>query len=163
MKKSITCPRCGEKIPVYANPAPTVDVVIYDPNRGVVIIERRNEPYGYAIPGGFIDEGEQAECAAVREMREETSLDINLLGLLGVYSGPRRDPRRHTISTVFVGSPKNPDALHAGDDAATAKFYQLNDLPEPLAFDHQRILQDFAAYLEGRRRLAPIEPLQDKD
>lgn len=161
MKKIIICPRCGCEIPVYANPSPTVDVVIYDPGRGVVVIERRNEPHGYALPGGFIDDGEQAEHAAVREMLEETDLDVELLGLLGVYSGPHRDPRKHTISTVFVGRPKNPDALKAGDDAAAARFYPLDALPGPLVFDHERILADFALYLAGKRCLAPIEPPQD--
>lgn len=160
MHKEIICPRCGHSIPVYANPSPTVDVVIYHPDHGVVIIERRNEPHGYALPGGFIDEGEQAETAAVREMREETGLDVELKGLLGVYSEPHRDPRKHTISTVFVGEPRDVTQLQAGDDAAAAHFYPLNALPSPLAFDHAQILQDFRAYLAGARPLLPVEPVR---
>ena len=101
MKKSVTCPLCHQSYEIYANPAPTVDVIIHDPQRGVVIIERGHEPLGYALPGGFIDDGEQAEAAARREMKEETSLDVELTGLLGVYSAPWRDPRRHTMSTVL--------------------------------------------------------------
>lgn len=159
MKDFIKCPKCGYEISVYKNPAPTVDVVIYHPARGVVIIKRRNEPHGYALPGGFIDEGEQAETAAIREMKEETNLDVTLKGLLGVYSSPRRDPRRHTISTVFVGEAQDSDILRAGDDAGEAAFYPLDALPSPLVFDHRRILDDFAKVLANERWLAPVEPL----
>lgn len=160
MEKQIICPHCGKVCSCYRNPAPTVDVVIYAPDKGIVIIERRNEPYGYALPGGFIDYGEQAERAAIREMKEETSLDVRLVGLLGVYSNPQRDPRRHTISTVFVGEAMAPDLLAAGDDAREARFYHLDNLPRPLVFDHSRIIADFRAYLAGERCLAPIEPLE---
>lgn len=160
MKKNLVCPHCGKSYKAWRNPSPTVDVVIYDPSRGVVIIRRRNEPHGYALPGGFIEEGEQAETAAVREMKEETGLDVELVGLLGVYSGPHRDPREHTISTVFAGRAKNPAALQAGDDATGAAFYPLDRPPQPLVFDHARVLDDFRQYLAGRRNLAPIEPLQ---
>lgn len=158
MYKNIICPHCQGSIPCYANPVPTTDVIIYVPERGVVIIRRRNIPVGYALPGGFIDEGETAECAAVREMREETSLDVTLTGLLGVYSRPDRDPRSHTLSIVFVGKPTNPDALCAGDDAADAAFYPLDALPEPLVFDHADILRDFHDVLTGKRMLAHIQP-----
>lgn len=157
MQKHIPCPHCGGLIAVYCNPAPTVDVIIHDPARGVVLIERANPPYGHALPGGFIDEGEPAEAAAVREMREETSLDVTLDGLLGVYSHPGRDPRMHTMSVVFVGHAATPDALCAGDDAQKAAFYALDAVPEPLAFDHTRILEDFRAVLRGERSLAPIQ------
>lgn len=161
MKKEVTCPHCGKTYSCYRNPTPTTDVVIYDPRRGVVIIERRNEPRGFALPGGFIDEGEQAEQAAIREMKEETNLDVELLGLLGVYSTRGRDPRKHTLSVVFVGRPKNPDNLKAGDDAGAAAFHSLDDLPKPLAFDHARILEDFKKMLRNERQLAAIEPLAD--
>ncbi len=160
MEKSTTCPYCGKSWSVYANPAPTTDVVVYEPGKGVVIIKRRNIPHGYALPGGFIDDGEQAEAAAVREMKEETGLDVELQGLLGVYSGPHRDPRQHTLSTVFVGKAKDAAVLQAGDDACGAAFYPLDKLPEPIVFDHAQILEDFRQYLAGKRRLAPIEPLQ---
>lgn len=159
MKKNLICPHCGQPYSAYRNPTPTTDVVIYEPGQGIVIIKRRNEPHGYALPGGFIDEGEQAEAAAIREMKEETSLDVELLGLLGVYSNPERDPRQHTLSVVFVGKPKDAQALAAGDDAATAAYYPLDKLPGPIVFDHAKIIADFRQYLAGKRSLAPIEPL----
>lgn len=162
MKKTVACPHCGKPYSCYRNPSPTTDVVIYDPARGVVIIERRNEPYGFALPGGFINEGEQAERAAIREMKEETNLDIELEGLLGVYSTPHRDPREHTLSVVFAGKAKNPDALKAGDDAGKAAFYSLDALPHPLAFDHARILDDFKKVVRHERQLAPIEPFEGR-
>lgn len=161
MKKTVVCPHCGQPYSAWRNPAPTVDVVIHDPERGVVIIKRANEPHGYALPGGFIDEGEQAESAGLREMKEETGLDVELQGLLGVYSRPDRDPRKHTLSTVFVGMAKNPEALQAGDDAAQAAWYQLDQLPEPIVFDHAKILADFAEVLAGKRNLAAIQPLTE--
>lgn len=160
MKKTVICPHCGKPYSAWRNPSPTVDVIIYDAERGVVIIRRANEPHGYALPGGFIDEGEQAEAAAIREMKEETSLDVELLGLLGVYSRPDRDPRQHTMSTVYVGKAKDPAALKAGDDAAKAAWYKLDNLPEPIVFDHKKILADFGEYLAGKRSLAPIQPVQ---
>ncbi|MDR1857603.1 MAG: NUDIX hydrolase [Desulfovibrio sp.] len=160
MQKSVTCPHCKRSFKQFANPVPTTDVVIHYHGRGVVIIRRANPPLGYALPGGFIEEGEQAEAAAVREMREETGLDVELTGLLGVYSRPGRDPRQHTMSVVFVGSPRDPDAIKAGDDAAEAAYYQLDALPSPLVFDHAAILEDFRRHLEGARPLAPIEPLR---
>ncbi len=122
-----------------------------------MIIRRANTPIGYALPGGFIEEGELAETAAVREMHEETGLTVRLQGLLGVYSEPHRDPRLHTLSVVFVGQPEDPQALCAGDDAAQAAFYPLERLPEPLVFDHAKILADFADYLAGRRSLGALD------
>ncbi len=158
MKKKVTCPHCGKEYSAWKNPAPTADVIIYDTKRGVVIIRRARPPLGYALPGGFIEEGEQAEVAALREMREETNLEVQLLGLLGVYSRPGRDPRLHTLTLVFAGHPLNPEAIKAGDDAAEAAFYPLNALPSPLVFDHRQILADFAEYLAGKRQLAALEP-----
>ena len=161
MKRQVTCPHCGKPYSCYRNPTPTTDVVIYAPDRGVVIIRRANEPVGFALPGGFIEEGECAETAAVREMREETGLDVELTGLLGVYSRPDRDPRQHTLTVAFTGKPRNPDALRAGDDAAQAAFYPLDALPQPLVFDHAHILADFAEVLLGKRAIAGVQPCFD--
>lgn len=129
------------------NPVPTVDVLIYHPERGLVLVKRKNPPYGWALPGGFVDYGETVEEAAVREAREETALEVRLTALLGVYSNPARDSRLHTISTVFTGAAENPGALCGGDDAQEARFFALDALPEPLAFDHDRIVRDFVARL----------------
>lgn len=133
------------------NPAPTVDVVIHAAGRGIVLVERKNPPPGWALPGGFVDYGETCEAAAVREAREETGLDVVLTGLLGVYSDPARDPRGHTLSVVYTAQALSPARLQAGDDAGRAEFFALDALP-PLAFDHRRIVQDFIA---GLARLRP--------
>nr|MCR5562448.1 NUDIX hydrolase [Desulfovibrio sp.] len=147
----------------WRNPTPTTDVIIHEPGRGIVIIRRANEPVGFALPGGFIDEGEQAEAAAIREMKEETNLDVELTGLLGVYSRPGRDPRLHTLTVVYVGRAKDASLLRAGDDAARAAFYPLDALPSPLVFDHADIIADFRAFCEGRRALAGLTPPADAD
>ena len=146
------CPYCGKTVKLFTNPTPTVDVVIYDPVKGIVLVSRKNEPLGWALPGGFIDYGECAQSAAVREACEETGLDVVLTGLLGVYSDPGRDPRGHTLSVVYTGLAKNPDALQAGDDAAKAAFYLQSALPEPLVFDHNRIVLDFFQSLDRLQR-----------
>jgi len=127
------------------NPIPTVDIII-EIGRGqeaprVVFIERRNEPKGWALPGGFVDYGETVEQAAIREAREETSLDVELTGLVGVYSDPERDPRQHTISTVFVARAQAEPV--AGDDARSVRVADPRHPPRPLAFDHERIVRDY--------------------
>ena len=157
MKKTVICPHCHKPFSKYCNPTPTTDVIIYNPQKGIVIIKRKNTPVGYALPGGFIDEGEQAEKAAAREMLEETALTVKLDGLLGVYSKPDRDPRQHTLSVVYVGTPEVPEKLKAGDDAAEAAFYKLDNLPAPIVFDHQKIINDFKEFLAGKRTLAAID------
>ncbi len=133
------------------NPAPTVDILIFAAGRGIVLVERRNPPSGWALPGGFVDYGETCEAAAVREAKEETGLDVALTGLLGVYSDPARDPRGHTMSVVYTAQALDLAALKGGDDAARAALFPLDGLPE-LAFDHGLIVQDFIA---GLKRLAP--------
>lgn len=137
----LACPACGTKVKSYRNPLPTVDIII-EIAGGIVLIERKNEPLGWALPGGFVDYGETLEQAAVREAGEETSLAISNLRLLGCYSDPARDTRQHNISTVYVadgsGSPR------AADDAANLAIFPLSALPEKLCFDHGKILADYA-------------------
>ena len=137
---------------LHRNPLPTVDVLIFEAGRGVVLVERKNPPPGWALPGGFVDYGETCEAAAVREVLEETGLDVVLTGLLGVYSDPARDPRGHTLSVVYTGQAKDMARLQGGDDAARASLFRLDALP-PLAFDHDRIVQDFITRLG---RLSPL-------
>ena len=137
---SIECPRCSYPVKVYKNPIPTVDIIIKIEDK-IVLIRRKNRPYGWALPGGYIDYGESAESAAIREAREETSLDVELEGLLGVYSDPDRDPRSHTITTVFIARGKG--KLKAADDAEDIGLFDENNLPDPIVFDHRKILQDF--------------------
>jgi 8-oxo-dGTP diphosphatase len=136
----------------YRNPKPTVDVVILLGGDRVVLVERRNEPRGWALPGGFVDEGETLEAAAAREAREETGLAVRLVEQFHAYSDPRRDPRGHTISTVFIGQAAGTPA--GGDDAARAEAFPWTALPAPIVFDHAEILSDVRRYLltGGRRR-----------
>ncbi len=154
MLKTILCPHCGRGISVFANPAPTVDILVYLPWKGVILVERANEPHGWALPGGFVDEGESAEHAAVREAREEIGLDVQLTGLLGVYSRPDRDPRSHTLSVIYTALPLTPDDPRAGDDARRAAWFPLDRLPAPVVFDHAEILRDFADSLARAGRFA---------
>ncbi len=125
----------------YRNPVPTVDIIIEIDGRGIVLIERKNPPSGWAIPGGFVDYGETLEEAAVREAREETSLDVKLVCQLHAYSDPRRDPRRHTISVVFAARASGEPV--ARDDAKGIGVFTEENLPSPLCFDHERILKDY--------------------
>jgi len=134
------CPGCGTQIERFKNPYPTTDVIVNVGGK-IVLINRKNAPHGWAIPGGFIDYGESAEHAAVREIREETGLEINNLCLFGVYSDPKRDPRFHTLTVVFTAD--STDVPHAGDDAADAALFGADELPGKLAFDHADILRDY--------------------
>ena len=131
----------------YKNPAPTVDIIIElidRPHRPIILIERKNEPYGWAIPGGFVDYGESVESAAIREAKEETSLEINLVEQFYVYSDPQRDPRKHTLSIIFLATATgNPTAA---DDAKSLAIYPQWEIPNNLCFDHDRILIDYWQY-----------------
>ncbi len=152
--RTITCPDCGCSIEVYANPAPTVDIIIETESPGapgIVLIQRENPPFGWAIPGGFVDYGESAEDAALREAKEETGLAVTLKGILGVYSDPRRDSRQHTISTVFVATARGTPA--AGDDAVDVAIFGIESLPQDIAFDHSVILGHYAQVRRGERQL----------
>jgi 8-oxo-dGTP diphosphatase len=132
-------------------PSPTVDVVIALPGDRVVLVRRKSPPPGWALPGGFVDTGETLEAAAIREAKEETGLEVTLTDLLYVYSDPRRDPRRHTVSAVFLGRADGNPA--GGDDAAEAAAFAWTGLPGPLAFDHGEILEDARRFLlTGTRR-----------
>jgi ADP-ribose pyrophosphatase YjhB (NUDIX family) len=133
----------------YNNPVPTVDVVI-EVGDGIVLVRRKNPPPGWAIPGGFVDVGENIRDAAVREAREETGLEVTLTALLGVYSDPDRDPRRHTITTVFVGTATGvPTGM---DDAVEAALFTEATLPGPVAFDHAKILADYFRFRKTGER-----------
>ena len=116
------------------------------PNRPIVLIERKNPPYGWAIPGGFMDVGERLEDAAIREMKEEVCLDVTLKALLGMYSDPTRDDRGHTVTAVYVaeatGEPQ------AADDAKNLQIFDIDDLPTELAFDHAQVLEDYRVFRE---------------
>jgi 8-oxo-dGTP diphosphatase len=125
------------------NPEPTVDAII-EVAGGIVLIKRRFPPPGWALPGGFVEYGETVEAAAVREAKEETGLDVTLTELFGVYSDPRRDPRRHTIAVVFLATASGTPV--GGDDAAEARLFTPASLPGPLAFDHALILEDYFTY-----------------
>jgi 8-oxo-dGTP diphosphatase len=134
------------------NPLPTVDVVVAR-GEAVLLVKRRFEPVGWALPGGFVDVGETVAAAAVREAREETGLDVTLDALLHVYSDPARDPRRHTLSVVFVAHAEGEPS--GGDDAAEAGFFPLDALPSPIVFDHARILSDFVIFRRSGQRPDP--------
>lgn len=124
----------------YRQPFVTVDVII-EYEGGIVLIKRKNPPEGWALPGGFVDYGESLERAAEREAKEETGLDIELIRQFHTYSEPERDPRHHTITTVFIAQGKG--LLRSGDDAKEAAVFRKEDLPEEIAFDHKRILNDY--------------------
>jgi ADP-ribose pyrophosphatase YjhB (NUDIX family) len=145
--KKIACPKCGAEVIKYTNPVPTVDIIIEIESeaRGeeIVLIFRKHEPRAWALPGGFVEYGETLEDAAVREAKEETGLDLEVKSMAQFhsYSDPGRDPRQHTISTVFIAQGKG--SPRPGDDAERAGLFTEKDLPPSLAFDHAKILQDY--------------------
>jgi len=131
-------------------PLLTVDIII-DISGRIVMIERKNPPYGWALPGGFVDYGETLETAAKREAKEETSLRVELIQQFHTYSAPDRDPRQHTVSTVFLAKAEGEPM--ARDDAKNAGLFTRGALPEAVVFDHKTILTDFFRYKDGQSLL----------
>ncbi|MDG5469955.1 NUDIX hydrolase [Deltaproteobacteria bacterium IMCC39524] len=140
MQDTFVCPHCGKESQRYRNPFPTVDIIIEIEDR-ILLIERLNEPFGWALPGGFVDYGESLEEAAIREAREETGLNLENLQQFKAYSEPKRDPRQHNISMVFTAEAQ--EEPKAGDDAKHARLFSIDELPTKLCFDHATILQDY--------------------
>ena len=144
-------------MPAPQTPSLTVDIIIElvdRPQRPIVLIRRGHPPPGWALPGGFVDVGERVEDAARREAGEETGLQVTLKALLGCYSDPARDPRGHTVSAVFVAEAKGQPL--AADDAAEAQVSDPQAPPQPLAFDHARILEDYRRF-RATGELAPLD------
>jgi ADP-ribose pyrophosphatase YjhB (NUDIX family) len=140
MQDTFVCPHCGKESQRYRNPFPTVDIIIEVEGR-ILLIERLNEPFGWALPGGFVDYGESLEEAAIREAQEETGLNLENLRQFKAYSDPERDPRQHNISMVFTAVAH--EEPKAGDDAKQAQLFSIDELPTKLCFDHATILQDY--------------------
>jgi 8-oxo-dGTP diphosphatase len=126
------------------------------PGRPIVLIERKNPPYGWAIPGGFVDIGETVETTAMREALEEVTLQVTLRGLLGIYSSPKRDPRGHTVTAIYIAEATGTPV--AADDASKVGIFTLDQLPAPLAFDHGMVLEDYRRY----RETGEVAPLRFK-
>ena len=148
-------------LPVPTTPRLTVDAVILDPGLGILLIRRGRPPFAgcWALPGGFVDLGETCEAACVREVREETGLEVSIVQLVGVYSDPSRDPRGHTVSAVYLCRPVGGEAS-AGDDASDARWWR--DLTGvDLAFDHRQVLDDVWIEDAGVGRSAKKQPPSD--
>jgi len=146
----MSCKKTTEK-KIYKNPIPVVDIIIQNGDK-ILLIRRRKEPSKsrLAFPGGFVEWGEKVEDAALREVKEETGLDVKIIDLLGVYSDPLRDPRGHLISIVFVAENVGGE-LKAGDDAIEVMWFDLEELEESdLCFDHWKILQDYLKWRKNK-------------
>ena len=121
-----------------------IEIADADNKIGIVLIERKNPPYGWAIPGGFVDVGETIELAAIREAKEEVCLNVDLTCLLGLYSNPARDVRGHTATAVYIATASGTPI--AADDAKSVSVFSIDALPTELAFDHDEVLQDYLIY-----------------
>ena len=150
MEKELRCPHCSSVVKEYRNPFLTVDIII-EQGDGIVLILRLNEPRLWAIPGGFCDYGESLEETAVREAKEETGLEVELVEQFHTYSDPRRDPRQHNVTTVYIARVRG-GTLQALYDAQGIGIFSENNLPSVLAFDHARILGDYFIYKKTGRR-----------
>ncbi len=133
----------------YKNPLVTVDIII-EISDALVLIERKNPPHGWALPGGFVDYGESLEASAKREAKEETSLNVRLVEQFHSYSDPGRDPRHHTVTTVFIA--KASGTPEAEDDAKNIGVFTENNLPSPVVFDHGKIIRDYFRYKKGESK-----------
>lgn len=123
------------------------------PQHPFILIERAFPPFGWAIPGGFVDVGEKLEQAAIREAKEEISLDVNLVTLLGMYSNPERDARNHTVTAVYIAQAHGTPV--AADDAKNCALFTFDNMPELLAFDHALVLADYKNY-KSTGQVAPL-------
>ena len=144
-------------MPRPVTPSLAADAIIElvdQPGQPIVLIERKYPPYGWAIPGGFVDIGEPLEVAAVREALEETCLEVRLKALLGIYSDPKRDERGHTVTAVYVAEARG--VPRAADDAKNLQIFTLDSLPKQLAFDHAQVLADYCRY----RQEGMVAPLR---
>jgi len=136
---------------MYKNPIPTVDIIIEKDDK-IVLIRRKNEPFKgkLAIPGGFVNEGELVEHEAIKEAKEETSLDVELIDILGVYSIPDRDPRGHLMTTAFIAKAIG-GKVKGGDDAVDASWFKIDEkILNELSFDHKKIITDYIKWKEKK-------------
>lgn len=139
----------------YRNPTPTVDIIITNEKKQVVLIKRKNIPLGWAIPGGFAEYGETLYSAALREAEEETNLKVEIYEQFHTYSNPARDPRQHTVTTVFLADCFDFSKLKGLDDAEHAEMFSFEDLPDNIAFDHRQILEEVFYYFNtGEKKIS---------
>lgn len=139
--RHLTCPACGAEVPIPF-PLVAVDALVEDAQGRVLLIRRLYPPPGWALPGGFVEPDETLETAVARELREETGLESMRVEQFRAYSGPGRDPRHPMVSMIFTVQARG--ELQAGDDAGEARYFSLDALPDEIAFDHRRILEDYA-------------------